>query len=59
MGDFNMYANDLGFVVTNEATFLTTIVKEYKEEGVSVSVTLSGVGSKYIFSFHTCLETGV
>ena len=54
-----MYANDLGFVVTNEATFLTTIVKEYKEEGVSVSVTLSGVGSKYIFSFHTCLETGV
>ena len=33
MGDFNMYANDLGFVVTNEATFLTTIVKEYKEEG--------------------------
>ena len=42
-----MYANDLGFVVTNEATFLTTIVKEYKEEGVSVSVTLSGVGSIY------------
>ena len=47
MGDFNMYANDLGFVVTNEATFLTTIVKEYKEEGVSVSVTLSGVGNIY------------
>lgn len=47
MGDFNMYANDLGFVVTNEATFLTTIVKEYKEEGVSVSVTLSCVGSIY------------
>lgn len=47
MGDFNMYANDLGFVVTNEATFLTTIVKEYKEEGVSISVTLSGVGGIY------------
>ena len=47
MGDFTMSANDLGFVVTNEATFLTTIVKEYKEEGVSVSITLSGVGSIY------------
>lgn len=42
-----MYANDLGFKVTNEMAFLTTLVKEYVEEGVSVSVTLSGVGGRY------------
>ena len=48
--DFNMYANDLGFKVTNETAFLTTIVKEYEKEGVSVSVTLSGVGGRYAAS---------
>lgn len=45
-----MYANDLGFKVTNETGFLTTIVKEYEKEGVSVSVTLSGVGGRYATS---------
>ena len=27
-----MYANDLGFKVTNEMAFLTTLVKEYAEK---------------------------